>query len=419
MADHGEVKIRQGKIDDLIKVYRQTYKDITETIVGSTEAGRIQKARVMATIKAQLKDLGDDVDKWAKANIAQYYLDGANTAIQDLRALGVDLTKTSGLAAVNKAAIEAMVSETSGALFEAITGIQRNAGNIISYGVRQQTNFTIAEGKLKGEALKTVSGLVSSRIKDEGIDALVDSAGRSWSFERYAEMLVRTKGVEARNQGMANRMLQNGYDLVQVSNHGSSHPACAEWEGQILSITGDTPGYPTLSEAESDGLFHPNCQHAINPINPDIAELTNMYDNPFNYDDVGADDIEFPGPGAAGVATQHIPVFHGGGAGYFPKDNTDLFGNAFYVSRTQSVAKEFGSKVSKATLNIKPSLILTIATDTEYNELIRQAIKAYPGTDIQLAIPKFVRSKGYSAIEGTSGYDPLAGIAIFDKNLLK
>lgn len=280
----GSVKVRQADIDALIKLYKSAYQDTVETITYATEAGKIQKARVMATIKANLADLGQDVDKWAKETIPQYYLDGANKAIVDLRKQGVDLTKTTGMAVVNKSSIEALVSSTSDALYQAITGIQRNAGNIINDAVRQQNNFIIADGKLKGEALKTISSGVKQTIKDNGIDALTDSAGRSWSFDRYAEMLARTKAVESRNTGLANRMLQNGYDLVQVTDTGSSHPACADWEGEILSLTGNTPGYPTVSDAEADGLFHPNCQHAINVIQPDLAEQTIAYDNPFDYE---------------------------------------------------------------------------------------------------------------------------------------
>ncbi len=413
----GSVKVRQADIDALIKTYRQAYKDIVETIVYSTDAGKIQKARVMATIKKNLAELGDNVDKWAKTTIPQYYLDGANQAVQGLKAQGVDLTKTAGLAAINKSSIEALVSTTSNALYEAITGIQRNVSSIIDDAVRQQTNFVIADGRLKGEALKTVTSSVKQNITDNGIGALTDTAGRQWSFDRYAEMLVRTKVVEARNTGLANRMLQNGYDLVEVTSTGSSDPICAAWEGQILSVTGNTPGYPTLSDAEADGLFHPNCQHAINAINPELAGLTSAYDNPYDYEAAGADEGDPPTSRGTGKA-QNISVYHGSGGNAFSVEGADLFGNAFYVARDKATASEFG-KVTAATLNIKPSEILTIKTDAQYNQLITSALKAYPSMDIQQSLPKYAQSLGYKAIEGTAAYDPLAGIAVFDKSLIK
>jgi hypothetical protein len=102
-------------------------------------------------------------------------------------------------------------------------------------------------------------------------------------------MLFRTKVVEARNRGIANRLVENGYDLVQVSNHGmASCPMCAPWQGKILSSTGATKGYDTVLDAERAGLFHPNCRHAINVLVPGLASMTRAY-NPDKgaYDPAG------------------------------------------------------------------------------------------------------------------------------------
>jgi hypothetical protein len=71
-------------------------------------------------------------------------------------------------------------------------------------------------------------------------------------------------------------MAENDYDLVQVSAHGATD-VCGAWEGKILSATGATPGYDTVADAEADGLFHPNCRHAINVLIPSLARQTQAY----------------------------------------------------------------------------------------------------------------------------------------------
>lgn len=284
MADHGEVKLRQKRINSLVDVYKSAYISLTEEIITATEAGKINKARTMARIRKTLTELGVDVNEWVKKEIPQYYLDGANQALQDLRRDGIDI-HSSGITAINKEAIKSLVEDTSIAFNQGLTGIAKNAQTLLGDALKQQINFTIAEGKLKGEARKTITNSVKDKLKESGLAGITDRAGRNWQFDTYAEMLVRTKAVESRNAGLAGKMIQNGYDLVQVSNHNSSHAACAEWEGQILSLTGKTPDYPTLDEAEASGLFHPNCQHAINVIEPDLAEETEAYDNPFNKED--------------------------------------------------------------------------------------------------------------------------------------
>lgn len=291
--DRGPVKLREANIQSLINLYKDTYRKLTREIITASESGKIQKARVMARINFELGQLNIDVKEWVKKELPQYYLDGANQAIQDLRALGVDLNKTTGLASINQEAISALLDSTNVAFAQSIQGISRNSRQILDDALKQQINYTLAQGKLEGQALQAITAMVKQRLADSGLIALVDRAGRGWTFDTYAEMLVRTKAVEARNQGLANRMLQNGYDLVQVSNHASEHKACAVWEGKILSLSGATPtgtllkgGYKvagTLQTATEAGLFHPNCEHAINVFNPELAAKTEAYDNPYNY----------------------------------------------------------------------------------------------------------------------------------------
>ncbi len=415
MAYTGPVKIRQGSIEELISLYKQTYAKLTREIIDATDAGKIQKARVMARINVELEALGVDVDKWARREIPQYYLDGANIAQQDLRALGVDINKNKNFAVVNKEAIAALTDEVALAFAQSITAVSRNSRQLLSDALKQQLNFIIAQGKLEGETRKAISAGVVQNLKDNGITALQDKAGKNWQFENYARMLVRTKGAEARNQGLANRMLTSGYDLVQVSNHRTDHPACAAWEGRILSLTGNTPGYPTLQQAITAGLFHPNCEHAINVIIPGLAELTTAYDNPYNYREAGATDKDMV-TGKSQAKAQQIDVFHGTG-GMAVAAHNNMFGNAFYVARDPATAAKFG-KVSNGILSIKPGDMMVISDQQHYNAFVTQAIREFPG-DAQEAMPKYAAKLGYKAIEASPDFDELGGIAIFDKSLLK
>lgn len=292
MANTGPVKIREGQIDVLINLYQQTYLKLVKEITTASDAGKIRKARVMARINLELEALGVEVDKWARREIPQYYLDGANVAVQDLRALGVEISKSKNFAVVNAEAIKALTDDVALSFAQSITAISRNASGILSDAIKQQINFAIAQGKLTGEARKVISRNIVKVIEENGITAIRDRAGKNWTFDNYARMLARTKAAEARNQGMTNRMLTSGYDLVQVSNHNTDHQACKAWEGKILSLTGRTPtgttlpgGFKvagTLEQAKFAGLFHPNCKHAINVMVPTLAAKTEAYDNPYN-----------------------------------------------------------------------------------------------------------------------------------------
>jgi len=97
-----------------------------------------------------------------------------------------------------------------------------------------------------------------------GITALVDKGGKKWQLDVYSQMLARTKQAQAHNAGLANRILENGIDLVKITTHANSCPLCRPWQGKVVSLTGATKGYPTLADAENDGghIFKPNCRHS-------------------------------------------------------------------------------------------------------------------------------------------------------------
>ena len=95
----------------------------------------------------------------------------------------------------------------------------------------------------------------------QGITAFIDKSGRSWNMATYYEMLTRTSTMQVFHQAKVNEYLAHGEDLVVVTYHTPTCKKCAPWGGKILSLTGETKGYPTMEEAKASGLFHPNCRH--------------------------------------------------------------------------------------------------------------------------------------------------------------
>lgn len=114
---------------------------------------------------------------------------------------------------------------------------------------------------------------------------------------------------------------------------------------------------------------------------------------------------------------EKVTVYRGTGSGT-DVQGTDLFGSAHYVARDKSTAAQFGD-VKEETLTISPKQIYTITSDAQYEALVRDAQREYLGMDVQKAIPKLLQKRGFKAVEGTPGFDPLAGIAVFDMKLIQ
>ena len=117
-------------------------------------------------------------------------------------------------------------------------------------------------GNLDNAGLREIKKSIIDDLSQDFI-AIVDKGGREWQLDNYAEMLTRTRMREVTNAGLTTRLKEEGFDLVQVSSHGGGCELCQPWDGKVLSMTGRTHGYPTVDEAASAGLFHPNCKHRL------------------------------------------------------------------------------------------------------------------------------------------------------------
>jgi len=128
-----------------------------------------------------------------------------------------------------------------------------------------------AEGTVLGfESTKQSAKAMREELAKRGITGFVDKAGRQWSMRTYTEMAVHDCAMNSFREGTRLRLLEHGYDLVVFSSHSKACPSCQRWEGVTVSLTGNTPGYPTLAEVRSGGghMLGPNCRH-IYTLSPD------------------------------------------------------------------------------------------------------------------------------------------------------
>ena len=110
---------------------------------------------------------------------------------------------------------------------------------------------------------KKISSELVKQLKEKGITFFTDKIGRKIDIEKYIKMRVFTDTVSLQRTTYFVRAIQYGVDLVRIK-HLNIHPTCelcSPFENKILSINGDVAGYMTIEEAESYGLFHPNCDH--------------------------------------------------------------------------------------------------------------------------------------------------------------
>lgn len=273
------VTINEANIEKITELYKSAYSQIGSELKTATNFGIANRKSILRQIDSILIDLGAEVSDIMKREVAKYYEIGADEAIGQLKDVGAEISVSGGFNRIHQEAITALIDDTTKSFGNSISGVSRSAQLLLNTAVKEQITQQLAIGKIGGATLRQIKNNVIGVFEREGLSALTDKAGRTWTLDRYSEMLIRTKAVEARNTGMINRIVENDYDLVQVSSHGATDQ-CGKWEGEILSVTGNTPGYKTVQQAIDDGLFHPNCKHAMNVIVSDLAKQTKAYLSP-------------------------------------------------------------------------------------------------------------------------------------------
>lgn len=167
--------------------------------------------------------------------------------------------------------VRALIEDTYGDILLATKNTEPAIKKVIRETVRDIAQYHSLTGQAYGvqaNELKkqlTKKGL-SKRIVKDGFVGIVDKRGRRWDIGTYSDMVIRTKTNQAYMQGITYQAEEAGLDLAVISSHGAED-ACSNWEGVVISLTGKTPGYPTLDDAKaSKEIFHPNCKHSFHSI---------------------------------------------------------------------------------------------------------------------------------------------------------
>jgi hypothetical protein len=215
---------------------------------------------------------------------------GTTDALEDLASVPQVGAKLVG---ANVAGARAYVREAQNLVGAMDHGIFRQVDDIYRQIVTEGAGLGIAGAETRLQATQRIL----DRFADKGITGFVDSAGRNWGIDTYAEMATRTTLNRAAIGGHVDTLKANDQDLVLVSDSPEECPLCRPWEGRVLSLTGKTRGRVqfgdgseaniagTVDEARAAGLFHPNCTHRFGLFIPGLTKPMKGVDNPEGYED--------------------------------------------------------------------------------------------------------------------------------------
>lgn len=129
----------------------------------------------------------------------------------------------------------------------------------------------IESGSPQGTARRLRDELMA-KFEDGKYISIIDKNGetRQYTVDAYAELVARTKLIEATTAGVTQATLAAGGDLVQVSVHNTECAVCAPYEGKIYSLSGSDPDFPAVEELPP---YHPQCAHSIDPVFKEFLDI--------------------------------------------------------------------------------------------------------------------------------------------------
>lgn len=270
--DEKLIRFSEDEAQRLIKFYATAEADILKEINRCLLKGN-QTAYLVAmrkNVKAILTDLRAGSKTWCETAIPRVYLEGAKAADAQIEALGESVI--SGFGAVHQQAAQILAEGTLGRFDDVVNMIGRRTDDIY----RSLTLERVRGSVMGYESWQKTARSLRNQLAEQGVTGFQDKAGRNWSMKTYAEMTTRTTTMNAHLEGTKTRLLENGHDLIQVSKHSRPCSKCQPWEGKILSLSGEDKDHPSLDDAKSAGLFHPNCRHAYGLYIDIDAEIERM-----------------------------------------------------------------------------------------------------------------------------------------------
>lgn len=262
------VRFSDDEVGRLFQLYSDAEREILDEINRGLLKGNDTRylQTMIQNVQAILDDLVTGSRTWCEEAIPWVYMEAVNAADQQLAAMDVQVL--GGFGAIHQQAAQILAEAAYNRFDDIATTIGRRVDDIYR---------TLALENIKGSVVgynswQQVAKNYREQLAAQGVTGFEDKLKRKWNMRSYAEMVARTTTQEAHIQGTVLRLQEHGHDLVKVSHHSSPCKYCAPWEGKVLSLSGQTKGYPTLVQAKAAKLFHPNCRHAIGAWIPELNQ---------------------------------------------------------------------------------------------------------------------------------------------------
>lgn len=269
--------IRPPETEDKTKFLRllflRTERQIIDEITRKRESGLVDYAEVAALQRVQkiLQSMVDESWDYVPEMVEKIFREADKDAAGYANAGALTVTQT---AAVQQLADNLLgeILQASQTAYETVQSFYTIA-RLESDPFRTAALNQVAAQEASGIGWTQTSARMAQELKNQGITAFTDKAGRKWTLSDYCNVATRTTARQAEVSAV---LTADEHDLWKIVKIGSTCPVCAPLEGRVYSKSGLNPNYPPLTLAfgkiDAAGAndlsntylnIHPNCLHSL------------------------------------------------------------------------------------------------------------------------------------------------------------
>ncbi|MEK4303611.1 phage minor capsid protein [Oceanobacillus sp. FSL K6-0251] len=240
-------------------------REISTNILGRIAIADLTKEKGAEKLLGEIGHILDQyslqVDEVLPEAVLNHYFGGVDEATKALKDIGSKPKPISRV--IHQNAVEEIMDDTLIDMQAAIRTAKASAISTVT-NATESVQGDIAKGLITGEPRKVIQQHVAKSFEAEGLTAFITSDGKKLPLDFYAMTVTRSKMRHASVQGNVQRYKENEQDLVQIIENDDSCAVCANHNRLVVSLTGETEGFPTIDEIELPP-YHPNCRGTISP----------------------------------------------------------------------------------------------------------------------------------------------------------
>lgn len=151
-----------------------------------------------------------------------------------------------------------------------LTGTLGLAGQPLEKWYKNTLNQAVIDVTSGTYSTTEVMRKVINEVGDKGLEYISYSSGRNFSVEAAVKMNLNSTVNRLSAEISLKNAEEMNQDLMEITAHAGARPTHQEWQGQIVSLSGQD-GYLTLNDigyGSAEGFMGVNCRHNWYPYFP-------------------------------------------------------------------------------------------------------------------------------------------------------